>query len=1441
MLTLSGFGTTTLLYSSPTSLVYRGYWVDHEQPVVLKVLREQGHNPKQLARFQREYELIQSLNLPGVVKVYGLEHHHPHPIMILEDFGGESLKQLSLAGQLNLIEFLQLAIAITKSLGQIHGFNIIHKDINPSNIILNPQTGIVKLIDFGIASVLSQENLTFISPNTLEGTLAYLSPEQTGRMNRPIDYRSDFYALGVTLYELLTGRLPFQSDDPLELVHSHIAKTPISPRHYTAFSLPDTLSGIILKLMAKNAEDRYQSAYGIKSDLEHCLEQIKTQGDIDFFPLGSQDLSDKLQIPEKLYGREHHLQTLLKAFERVSQGNRELIWISGYSGVGKSALVREIHKPVTAKRGIFISGKFDQYKRNIPYFAIAQALNEFCHQILTERKEILEQWKQKILAFVENKGHLLIDVIPHLERVIGKTSAPKSLDLQATPNCFLWTFKKLIQALIQPQHPLVIFLDDLQWADWASLNLIKTLIQDETIQYLMIIGAYRHHELNLNPPLKSTLEVIKESQDKGFKIILNNLNLSDINHLIAEGLNCSLEVSQSLANLVYQKTQGNPFFTKEFLKSLYTEGLLQFQYPSQLSWIQGNHKGKWTWNLEQIQAKNITNYCNNPPKNLQKSDIINSSNSLDIASIFKASQALSREISIEHLLTKIMKIVLENAGAERGYLILESDEQWFIQASVTTVPDQVQVLQNIPIEWMNPHTNTPEVCNAIVNYVIHTQESLVIHDATEENKFTSDNYILLYQPKSILCVPLLNQGKLIGILYLENNLMAGAFTSERLEILNLLSSQAAISIENARLYQTLEEKVTERTQALQQEILERKRIEQALRESQERFELAMRGANDGLWDWNIITGEAYYSPRYQEMLGYTEEEFSPKIDEFIQRIHPEDRDFVLNQIYKYIYRKYSHYEIILRMRHKQGHYIWILSRGIGLPERPHKMTRIVGINIDITERKKVEEALKEAKEDAEAASHAKSEFLANMSHELRTPLNGILGYTQILKRSTTLSEKEQAGIQIIHQCGTHLLTLINDILDLSKIEAGKLDISVQPINLETFLKDVIEICAIKAKQKGLTFIYMPLSQLPTVVEVDEKRLRQILINLLGNAVKFTDSGKLTFSLKVIEKEGLTTSLSTHHPLDTTLQFQIEDTGIGMNSEQLERIFLPFEQVAEMSYRAEGTGLGLAITQRLIKHLGGDLFVESHPGKGSKFWFELTLPASSEWQPIPDGNSLSSIVGFRGEKYKILVVDDKPENRLVLVDLLQPLGFEVLEASNGQEGLDQLEITQAHLVIADLLMPIMDGFEMTRRIRSLPKFNNIPVIATSASVYEWDRQQSHDAGCNDFLPKPLQVEDLLHKLKTWLKLEWEYDRPQQTWLPPLSENPLTLVIPSPEILDNLVKLAKRGRVLELEEEVMKLKAFDPRWSLFADRIKSMTQEFQLTQIKEFLNQCTINSF
>ncbi len=358
---------------------------------------------------------------------------------------------------------MSLAIDLTGILGQLHAAHVIHKDINPNNIVYRPDTGEVKLIDFSIATVLSREMQSFTNPHGLEGTLAYLSPEQTGRMNRAIDYRCDFYALGVTFYELLTGTLPFPSDDAMALIHCHIAKPPEPPHERCAAgAIAPALSAIILKLMAKNAEDRYQSAYGLQADLEHCQRQWAQHGDIDPFPLGRQEIRNQFHIPQKLYGRESDIDMLLTGFERVSQGDSEFLLITGYSGVGKSALVSEVHKPITARHGHFIAGKFDQYQRNIPYFALSQAFNELCHQWISESEAVLARWRTRLLEAIHPNGQVLIDVISKLEWVLGSQPLVPQVSPQEVQNRFHRVFRHFIRALCQPTHPLVLFIDDLQ-------------------------------------------------------------------------------------------------------------------------------------------------------------------------------------------------------------------------------------------------------------------------------------------------------------------------------------------------------------------------------------------------------------------------------------------------------------------------------------------------------------------------------------------------------------------------------------------------------------------------------------------------------------------------------------------------------------------------------------------------------------------------------------------------------------------------------------------------------------------------------------------------------------------------------------------------------------------------------------------------------------------
>ncbi|HLO89108.1 MAG TPA: AAA family ATPase, partial [Nostocaceae cyanobacterium] len=564
------------IYESANSLVYRGILKHEYQPVILKILKENYPSPAELTRYKQEYNITCSLNADNIIKAYDLRRYKNSLVMLLEDFGGQSLNLLMSQAQFSLEEFLVIGIKIVEGLAVIHTANIIHKDINPSNIVYNQKTGQLKIIDFGISTRLSQEKQTVGNINQLEGTLGYVSPEQTGRMNRGIDYRSDFYSLGITFYELLTHQLPFPIDDPLELVHCHIAQHPQTP-HKLISSIPLTVSNIIMKLLAKTPEERYQSAWGITADLKTCLQQLKTLGEISQFPLATQDITDKFHIPQKLYGREQEITQLLTAFERVSQGASEMILVSGYSGIGKSALVNEIHKPITRQCGYFIHGKFDQLQRDIPYAAITQAFQELIHQLLSEPKIVLHSWKEKIIAILGNNAQIIIDVIPELEKIIGKQPPIEQLGATEAQNLFNLFFEKFIGIFSKKEHPLVVFFDDLQWADLASLNLIERLITNDNSQYLLMIGAYRDNEVSPTHPLMQILEKIKKTEATFNQIILQPLEISYVKQLIADTLNCSQEEVETLAELVTKKTAGNSFFITQLLRTLYQEKLLVFK------------------------------------------------------------------------------------------------------------------------------------------------------------------------------------------------------------------------------------------------------------------------------------------------------------------------------------------------------------------------------------------------------------------------------------------------------------------------------------------------------------------------------------------------------------------------------------------------------------------------------------------------------------------------------------------------------------------------------------------------------------------------------------------------------------------------------------------------------------------------------------------------
>jgi PAS domain S-box-containing protein len=2079
MLNIPGYQITQQLYESNYSLIYRGYQITDKQPVIFKILKDTYPNPEQIAWFKREYEVTLNLKIPGVVKAYKLINEPKHLIIIVEDFGADSLAVLGVAGQLQLSEFLRFAIAIAEILGAIHTANVIHKDVNPSNIVLNPVTKQVKIIDFGISSVLSRENETFRNPNILEGTLAYMSPEQTGRMNRSIDYRTDFYSLGVTLYELLTGQLPFKGSDALEWVHNHIAKQAVPPHELLRQSgdtdIPLMLSEIIVKLMAKNPENRYQSAYGLRVDLENCLDQLQTKGEIVPFPLGEQDISDKFQIPQKLYGREKEVAKLLAAFERIAgnpgqikvkevedtrntkevedaentnsvqnnpipnqkskiqnpQSKIEMIVIAGYSGVGKSALVREIYKPIAAYRGNFISGKFDQYQRNIPYSAISQAFNEFCNQLLSESSSILARWKEKILAVVGDNGQILIDVIPHLELIIGSQPPVSQVDAVEAQNRFNLVCQNFIRAISQSEHPLVLFIDDLQWADGASLSLLKNIMSDLTLQHILIIGAYRDNEVDATHPLMMTLnEIGKEGLIS--HIQLNNLTQLDINTLTAEALACSPSSCQELTELIYKKTQGNAFFTIEFLKSLYIDKLLNFNNVSR----------EWQWDVNQIQARNITanvvelmigkinklpektqeilklaacigyrfdlltlatisqlqpdrvldtifpalqedlvfslskkykliglgddsfvgevklqflhdrvqqasysliennqkqathlqigrllldnsnqenlaekifeiadqfnqgidlidvreklkvaelnliagekaltamaygsafeysrigikllskdcwqnqydlasnlysqaaqaaylsghfeqmeqwtlavfnsarthldklkacevnikaltargnlkgaihvaleflqclgvnipetpshldiqqallendellanrkiedliylpeithpeklavlrilesisavTYIGAPelfllvilvkvnlsiqygnssdsafayafyavalsgglqrielgykfgylsltlaqkfpdkkvrarclaiftnvlhwkehikqalvmlseaytstleigdfeyaaysaygqcqysfflgqnlieleqkiayynqainkiqqklpflwtaiywqavlnllassdsyiqltgtafneqevlpvmmaandklglhifyltklilcylfgelgqaqknanvaqqylqgavslivnaifhfydsltqlaifsrasitdktnvmnrvnlnqeklhhwsihaPMNFQhKYDLVEAekarvlgqiveamdsyekaikgarnhgylqeealayelaakfylergmeeiaqtymtkayygylswqalakvkhlaakypqffntnttkftnttltispstthtseSKNLDLTSILKASQTLTGEMVLDVLLAKIMKLVLENAGAEKGYLILNGKSQWTIEAIGNIKLDEVAVLQSIPIESFNHNSVTALISGAIANYVIRTQESVVLHDAAHQGNFTQDPYIVQQQPKSILCTPLLNQGQLISILYLENNLTTGAFTPDRLEVLNLLASQAAISIRNAQLYASVRQNEQNLTQLVAEQT-------EALRRSEQQFKKAFDTTAVGMCIVSLEGRFVEVNPSLCEMFGYPKAELLSLT--FQEITYPDDLEVDLNNLQELLAGRIAYYHLEKRYIQKNRQIVWgLLSVSLVRDSQEAPLYFIAQIQ-NISDRKEAETALLQAARVADAASQAKSEFLANMSHELRTPLNAILGYSQIMNRDDSLSVEHKQFLAIINRAGEHLLQLINDVLEMSKIEAGKMSFNPSCFNLHLLLENLEELLQLQARYKGLQLSFERASDVPQYVQTDEKKLRQVLINLLGNALKFTHQGYVTLRINLqTEKTPLQNRQS--------LTFEVEDTGVGIATDELDTLFDAFVQTQAGRKANQGTGLGLAISRQFVQIMGGNITVNSVFNSGTTFKFDIpvTLAEATDVQheqPICRGRVLA--LAPDQPQYRILIVEDRWTNRQLLVQLLEPLGFKVREAENGREGVAIWESWEPHLIWMDMRMPVMDGYQATKKIKAQPKGQSTAIIALTASAFEEERMEILAAGCDDLVHKPFKEEVILEKIAQHIGVSYIYE-------------------------------------------------------------------------------------
>jgi PAS domain S-box-containing protein len=2260
MKTIPGYTLIDPICEAGDLVLYQARRTKDGLPVLVKI--PASPRPSQILshRLEHEYELARDLDTKRIARPLALEHHAGTPVLVLEQGPTRSLASL-VGSPMDIKSFLQIAIGITAALAGLHRSGLVHKDIRPEHLLLDMH-GHVWLTGLGIASQLPRERQSPDPPEVIAGTLAYMAPEQTGLMNRSVDSRSDLYALGVTLYQMLSGVLPFKADDPMEWFHCHIARQPV-PLTHRVTGFPEPLSEIIMKLLAKTGDERYQSVIGLEADLRRCQAEWESKTHISHFPLGAHDLSDRLLIPERLYGRESEIGALLAAFDRVlATGMPEIMLVSGYSGIGKTSVVYELHKVLVPPRGLFATGKFDQYKRNIPYATLVQSLQILVRHILSKSETEIGTWRDTICDTVTPNGQLIVSLIPEVELIIGEQPPVPDLPPQEARNRFQRVLINFLGCFARPEHPLVLFLDDLQWLDRATLDLIEHLGTEQDIHHLLLIGAYRDNEVGPTHPLMRVLEAIRKAGTNLQEIVLAPLSIDDVCALIVDSLHCEWLRALPLAQLVHEKTGGNPFFALQFLTSLTEEELLTFDSPAP----------GWRWDMERIRARNYTdnvvelmaeklqrlasatqealkqlaclgnvveidtlaaafgkteeairsalwqaalaglvfqqeNICkflhdriqqasyslipeqhraevhlhigrallakvsakpiteqlfdianhlnrgaellsdrdekaqvaeinlrtgrkakasaaftsacvyfaagmdllderdweeryeltfnlwieraecefltgnfdtaerlievllqrgrskidraavyhlkvlihvlksenpqavdsaltclrmfdidipahpspeqvqaeydtlwrnlekhpieslidlpmmtdpellaamevlsvllgaayftdiqlhrlhlcrmvnisiehgvcgptahgcgflgyilgpsfhrydeayrfgklacdlaekhdffaykartyvamalvavwsrpleiavdfnraafhaatetgspemasyslfhlladlflrndpldnlwreseialhyvreakfhdvadiivskqrliaamqgrtrslssfsdaqfdeaafeagltadrmpmlvclywitklkarylsgdytevivaadkvkpmlwaaaahihlldyyfytalavtalyeeapekkqaewrellashqeqlrewaeNYPPNFADKHDLVAAeiariegremeamrlydqafvsardndlvqqqalaaevaarfyqvrgleriahanlrdahaayarwgaqgkvrqlerlhpwlayteqpqtatlAEHLDALSLAKAQRAISSEIGLDNLVQTLLRIVIESAGAQKGFLSVEGASQ--LSAEIRTGSDNSQ---QIVFDTSPRDENIP---GAVINYVKHSRDTVILDDASAHTgEFSEDDYLRRVKPKSVLCMAIQRQDKLLGVLYLENNLVSGAFTPERRTVLEILAAQAAISLETTAVYE-------------------------ALQESEERLRSVLNAAEIVAWEANPEKGRLFEAGPVGKLFGRGKDFSHPNVDDFAKSIHPDDRDRVMDSIHRALHGE-GDYNEEFRVPMANGSVRWIAANGNLQTYTEGKSSRLLGIAREITNQKLAEEAIawnlvinqalsslyiplvvqstsieqiaaivlekcrqltssahgyvaeidpengdliahtntkmmqtecaiieeefhkirfprgadgrynglwghalntkepfytdepvkhpssvgipeghiiierfltvpvllagelvgqialsnstraytdrdvdainriaefyalaiqhkraedelrthrdhleelvkqraaeltiardvaEEARRLAEDANKAKSIFLANISHELRTPLNAILGYSQLMQRDASLLPEQQDYLNTINRSGEHLLALINDVLEISKIEAGQITLDVATFDLWALLDDLENMFRVRTDAKDLRLDFIGINDVPRYLESDENKLRQILINVLGNAVKFTKRGRVTLRVSVKGMDQEPVYKDTKY-----LCFEVEDTGVGIVNEELDKVFAAFEQTESGRMSKTGTGLGMAITQNYVHMMGGDIIVVSTPGKGSIFRFEISVSVGRQADIKAQTMQQKRVISLEPDQDvpRILVAEDLEESRTMLVKLLRLIGCHVQEAANGKQAIEIFHQWHPNFIWMDIRMPVMGGLEATRHIKETETGKSTVVAALTAHALKEERKQIMAAGCDDVVRKPFREQDIFEVMKKHLGLKYVYEDAGEEAVPVKSNleiGPEQLAALPADLLSQLYQAA-----LELNEQqslamIEKIKPIDVH---IARKLEILVRNFAYDSLQDLV--------